>query len=336
MRILILGGGVFVGRALTDAALAAGHDVTQLNRGRSAPPDPRVATLQGDRTDAATLRRAGARWDAVIDTSGYLPQAVARSTAALREAARYLFVSSVSAYAGFERAGIDEDAPLAAPPDPLPEAMSPPAYGGLKAACEAVVRAAFDERALVVRPGLIVGPHDPTDRFTYWPVRLARGGRVLAPGRPQRRVQLIDVRDLAEWLLRLLARGATGTFNATGPAAPLTMEALLEACGAGPGDTRLAWVDDEALLGAGVVPWKDLPLWIPESDPAMRGFMEISNARALAAGLVLRPLAETARDTLAWARAARPPGHEWKAGLAPAREEDLLALAGGEKPAPRR
>ena len=326
MNILMLGGTVFLGRAATDAALAAGHDVTHFNRGRSAPPDPRVATIHGDREDADALRAiAKAKpWDAVIDTSGYLPQVVRRSVDALRDAGCYGFVSSISAYRSFAEAGIDEDAALAPAPDPLPDRLEMPLYGALKAACEAVVRGAFGDRALIVRPGLIVGPHDPTDRFTWWPVRVARGGRVLAPGRPSRPVQIIDVRDLAEWTVRLLERGVAGPFNATGPREPLPMAALLETCRSVAGsDARFEWRDDEALSRAQVGPWRDMPLWIPESDAAMRGMMGVSIARALAEGLAFRPLEATVRDTLEWAR-TRPAAHEWKAGLGADREAQLL------------
>ncbi len=218
MRILVLGGTVFLGRALTDAALARGHHVTHLNRGVSAPPDARVTTLAADRTSPALATALGVqRWDAVIDTSGYLPQVVALAARALAASGRYLFVSSISVYGDH---GYGEDAPGAAAPDPLPDAWTPETYGALKAACEEEVRAAFGTRALIVRPGLIVGPHDPTDRFTYWTARVARGGRVAAPGRPQRTVQFIDVRDLAAWMIAALEDGASGDYNATGPALP--------------------------------------------------------------------------------------------------------------------
>ena len=322
MKILVLGGTVFLGRAFTDAALARGHEVAHFNRGRTAP-DARVETILGDRAEpmpAAAIRA----WDAVVDTSGYLPQAVARSTQALQSARRYLFVSSVSVYRDFSRDGIDEQYGVAAAPDPLPDAVTPETYGALKAACEAVVLDAFGERSSIVRPGLIVGPHDPTDRFTYWPVRVARGGQVLAPGRPQRPVQFIDARDLAEWMLRLLETGASGIFNATGPSAPLTMAQLLESCRAvTAADTTFRWLDDATLLAAGVAPWRELPLWIPESDATMRGLMAVSIAKALQQGLAFRPLAATIADTLAWAQ-RRDPGHEWRAGLAAEREMSLL------------
>ncbi len=329
MRLLILGGTVFLGRALTDAALAGGHHVHHVNRGVTSPPDPRVQSLHADRNDANALAAAlGAhRWDAVIDTCGYLPQAVAKSVAALQaRVATYCFISSISAYAAFPPDGYDEDSPLAAVPDPLPEAMTPPTYGPLKAACEAVVMQGFGERALVVRPGLIVGPHDPTDRFTWWPARMARGGTVLAPGRPERPVQFIDVRDLAVWIVAMLESGATGTFNATGPERPLPMGHLLATSRVvSESDTAIEWVDDAFLVANGVVPWKEMPLWIPESDPSLHGFMGTSIARALAAGLRFRSLDVTLQATLEWAR-SRPSDHVWKAGLPPEREAEVLRL----------
>jgi len=237
---------------------------------------------------------------------------------------RYLFVSSISVYAGFERAGFDEDAPVSPPPDPLPEARDMALYGPLKSGCENVVREACGARATIVRPGLIVGPHDPTDRFTYWPVRLARGGEVLAPGRPQRPVQFIDVRDLAQWMVELVERDVQGTFNATGPAGLFTMGEFLEACrGVVASDARLAWIPDEALLAAEAGPWMELPLWIPASDADHAGFMTERIDRALAAGLTFRPLEDTIRATLDW-DASRAPDAPRAAGLAAARERELL------------
>ena len=324
MRILILGGTIFLGRALTDAALERGHEVVHFHRGRSAPADARVETVIGDRTgDLAPL---GSRsWDAVIDTSGYLPQVVERSAGALRAARRYLFVSSISVYGEFTRGGFDEDAPVSAPLDPVPGAMTPETYGPLKAMCEAVVREIYADRALIVRPGLIVGPHDPTDRFSWWPARLARGGRVAAPGRRSRPVQFIDVRDLAAWMVALLERNATGVFNATGPTRPpIAMHDVLDACRAcGAAGSTLEWIDDEFLLAQGIKPWIEMPLWIPESDPKMAGLMGASIDRALAAGLAFRSVEETVADTLAWSR-MRSPDWTWKAGLPAEREAALL------------
>jgi 2'-hydroxyisoflavone reductase len=332
VRLLILGGTVFVGRALTEAALAHGHHVTHFNRGKSAPADARVETLNGDRTEAAAMRKSFGerRWDAAIDTSGYLPQVVRKSAEALRaKVSRYLFVSTISVYAGLERVGFDEDAPLSPAPDPLPEALDMALYGPLKTGCEAVVNEIYAERATLVRPGLIVGPNDPTDRFTYWPARVAQGGTVLAPGRRERRVQFIDVRDLAEWMVHLIEKNVAGTFNATGPRQPLSMGELLETCRTVAGlDTRFEWIPDAALVEENVAPWKELPLWIPESDAAMHGLMGISIARALAQGLKFRPVAQTVADTLAWAN-KRPVDHAWKAGLSPEREKELLKLSRG-------
>jgi 2'-hydroxyisoflavone reductase len=330
MKILILGGTIFVGRAVTDAALAAGHQVTHMNRGKSAAPDPRVETLIGDRattpfgvSEVNPTGIAGRRWDAVIDSSGYLPQVVGRSAEALRPAAdRYLFVSTISAYAG---EGYAEDSPLAPALDPVPEERTPPTYGPLKAMCEAVVRKTWGNDAIIVRPGLIVGPHDPTDRFTYWPARVSRGGIVAAPGRPQRTLQFIDARDLGRWMIALLERDGRGIFNATGPLQPVSMERVLEICReVSASDARFAWIDEDRLAAKGVAPWSEMPLWIPESDPHAHGFMDIPIRRALDMGLVFRPLAETIADTLAWSR-TRPADHAWKAGLTAERERELLS-----------
>jgi 2'-hydroxyisoflavone reductase len=194
----------------------------------------------------------------------------------------------------------------------------------LKTACEAVVRDAYGEAGTIVRPGLIVGPWDKTDRFTWWPARIARGGRVAAPGRPARPVQFIDVRDLAEWMVKLLEQDACGDYNATSPPGAITMGALLEACVAAAGsDARIEWIDEDFLAAQKVEPWSDMPVWIPEGDAAMRGFMGARVEKACATGLDFRPLAVTVRDTLEWARAGRG-GHPWKAGLDPTREGELL------------
>jgi 2'-hydroxyisoflavone reductase len=325
MRFLILGGTVFLGRALTDAALAAGHAVTHFNRGQSAAPDARVESIVGDRTVAATFEPAKGdnRWDAVIDTSGYLPQVVGLSVKQLRESThRYLFVSSISAYSGPR---YTEDSPVLPAPRPLPAVKTPENYGPLKAACEGVVRDAFGDLAVVVRPGLIVGPYDPTDRFTWWLERMALGGRVAAPGRPARKVQFIDVRDLAEWMVALLEDDAQGAFNATGPARPVTMQQFLERCRAVAGnDAQLVWIDEAFLAAQKVVPWKEMPLWLPETDASMKDFMSVPIQRAVGSGLMFRPLQETIEDTLEWSR-SRPAGHEWQAGLPAEREQELLA-----------
>lgn len=324
MRILVLGGTVFLGRAITDAALGSGHRVTHFNRGRSGAADPRVETLTGDRT-ASLDALSGRPWDAVIDTSGFLPQVVRRSAEALRKAAgRYLFVSSISVYPRFDHDGVDEDEPVAPPLDPVPDAMEWKDYGALKAMCEAVVRKAFGDRALALRPGLIVGPHDTTDRFTWWCHRIAQGGRVAAPVRPSLPIQCIDVRDLADLTVALLEREASGTFNATGAPGAATMGDLFEACRAVSGsDAAFDWIDEAFLEAHGAQYWTKMPLQVPENDPAMRGFASVSVARALAAGLRFRPLARTVADTLAWSRTL-PADRAWKAGLSSEEEQALL------------
>jgi 2'-hydroxyisoflavone reductase len=333
MKILVIGGTVFLGRAFTDAALASGHEVVHFNRGQTSAPDTRVQRIAGDRNDATALRQAAAAgpWDAVIDTSGYLPQVVRKSAAALRDqAARYVFVSSISAYAD---GGFDETSPLQPAPDPLPPTMTPDKYGALKAGCEAVVREIFATRAIVVRPGLIVGPHDPTDRFTWWPHRVALGGKLAAPGRPSRTVQFIDARDLARWMVLLAGNDVEGTFNAVGPQEPVAMQALLTVCReVSRSNADITWIDEAFLARSNVQPWKEMPLWVPESDPHAAGFMNVPIARALATGLAFRELRETVADTLAWSR-ARAPGHSWKAGLPADREAVLLRDWGARTPA---
>ncbi len=326
MKILILGGTVFLGRHLVDAALARGHDVTLFNRGQHNPDwFPLVEKLRGDRaSDLSAL--AGRRWDRVIDTSGYVPRIVRRSAEALADAVdHYTFISTLSVYADVSRRGVDETAPVGTLADPSVEEITGETYGPLKALCEQVAEAALPERALIVRPGLIVGPYDPTDRFTYWPARVAQGGEVLAPNRPEHPTQFIDARDLAEWTMRLAEAGQTGVFNATGADEPLTLGAVLDTARDVSGsEATLTWVSEDFLLEQGVQPWSELPLWIPESDPSMAGFNHVSIARALATGLTFRPLADTVRDTLAW-DAMRLSDTPRRAGLTREREAAVLA-----------
>lgn len=324
MRLLVLGGTLFLGRHVVDAALARGHDVTLFHRGRTnAGLFPELEHVLGDREESHAAL-AGRRFDAVVDTSGYVPRVV-RDAVETLDFERYLFVSSISAYAE-EATRFDEDAPVGALPEESEDVSR--FYGELKAACEEVVRG-LGERGLVVRPGLVVGPHDPTNRFTYWVTRIAAGGEVLAPAPPGRRVQTIDVRDLAGWLVLLLEHGESGTFNAIGD--PLALGELLEECRRTSGsDARFTWVDDSLLVDAGIEPYRELPLWIPLDDPASARFGAVPNAKAKAHGLSFRPLADTVAATLEWARAGEAvtgsrvvaPG-----GLAPERERELLARA---------
>lgn len=324
MKLLVLGGTVFLGRHVIEAALSRGHEVTMLNRGlHGTPALPQVERLQGDR-DGDLSALEGRRFDAVIDTCGYTPAQLQASARAL-EASRphYVFVSSISVYREFApHRPYDERAALAEGAD---------GYGALKARAEEAIEHAFPKRVAHVRPGLIVGPHDPTGRFTYWPRRVAAGGDILAPGRPQRPVQLIDARDLAQWCVHLAESRIAGVFNATGPAAPLAMETLLHACRrVAASDARFCWMTDAALLAQGVTPWTGLPLWIPENDAGFGGMLLADTRRAVAAGLSFRPLDDTIRATLEWERARRASEGEATTGVAvlsPEREQALLAAA---------
>lgn len=326
MKILILGGTVFVGRAIVEACIGRGHEVTLFNRGqRNADLFPELEQLRGNRDgDLEALR--GRRWNAVIDPSGYLPRLVRASAELLAEAVdHYTFISSISVYAGFPTRGMDESAPLGTLDDPSAEEITGETYGPLKVLCEQAVAETFPGRSLIVRPGLIVGPHDPTNRFTYWVDRVARGGEVLVPDAPEQDVQVIDARDLAEWVVELVERRQTGIYNATGPAYHLTLQQVLETCKTTTSsDAQWVWVDPEFLAAQGVEQWTDLPLWIRDTQ-TMVGFSAMSIERALAAGLTLRPLATTIADTLAWSRAL-PADTERRAGLAPEREAELLRL----------
>jgi 2'-hydroxyisoflavone reductase len=329
VKLLLIGGTRFLGRHLVDAALARGHSLTLFNRGKSNPDlHPGIETLHGDREQDLGLL-SPRRFDAVIDTCGYFPRVVRLGAQALvGSAEHYAFISSISVFADFSKPGITEDSPLATMPEGIPEAteeMTGETYGPLKVLCERAVEAEFRDRALIVRPGLIVGPHDPTDRFTYWPVRVARGGNVLAPEKPEVPVQIIDVRDQAEVIIKLLEDGAGGAYNTTGPDFSLTLGAMLETCRRVSGSEAVFhWAPVDFLEENKVQPWSDMPVWVPDS-PENAGFSKVDISKATSAGLTFRPLDETVRDTLAWA-AARPAEHTWRAGLSEEREKELLKL----------
>ncbi len=315
MKLLVFGGTKFLGRGVVDAALAGGHDVTLFNRGQTNPDlYPEVEQIHGDlKEDLSAL--GGDTWDAAIDLDPTQLPRYTRARADAVDVGHYVFVSTISVYSDTSKP-IDESSPLFDPPDPEPETFDAEQYGGLKVGSERVIEDVFGERAAIARAGLIVGPHDPTDRFTYWPRRLAEGGTVLAPGDPSQGVQLIDARDLGAFLVHLAEQRTSGVFNATGPAEPLTLGETLERIG---GDAELVWVDDQTLLDAGVGPWMELPLWLPGDEYA--GLLRADISRALAAGLTFRPLEETARDTLAWSLEAG----EQRPTLSRERERELLS-----------
>jgi 2'-hydroxyisoflavone reductase len=327
MDLLILGGTGFLGRHLVEAALGDGHRVTLFNRGLSTPDlFPGVETINGDRGgDLSALRER--RWDAAIDTCGYVPRVVRASAGSLAGAVdHYTFVSSISVYPDDIEPGADEGAPVVELDDPTVEDVTGGTYGGLKALCERAAEEEMPGRVLSVRPGLISGPHDPTDRFTYWPRRISAGGEVLAPDRPERRVQFIDVRDLASWIVKMAAEQQTGTYNATGPDYGLSMGKLLEECeSVGGGGAKLVWVSEGFLEVHEVEPFTELPLWVPRE---YGGMLAVDCRRAIAAGLAFRPVSETIRDVLEWDRTRA--SEELAAGLKAERERELLsAWCGG-------
>ena len=300
MNVLLLGGYRFLGRAIIAAAQARGHAVSAFNRGRLEPM-PGVEQLTGDRNDPAFP--PDRRWDVVIDTSGYIPRHVRSAAELLRDrVACYVFISSLSVYPFPMAAGLDETAPV----QPMPagsdpdDARDPETYGARKAACEAVLETAMPGRGLNVRAGFIVGPHDNSDRFNSWIERAARPQPLLVPGDPAQPVQLIDVRDLAEWIVQMAERRACGTYNVTGPERPLRLGEIAQTCIDATGGSGPAVVVPGAdVRAAGIVPWEHIPFWL---DPDEYGIMEMNVDRALVAGLRFRPLAETVRDTYAWLR----------------------------------
>jgi 2'-hydroxyisoflavone reductase len=326
LKLLILGGTAFLGPACVEAALARGHTLTLFNRGRTNPHlFPELEKLRGDRNDDLAAL-AGGSWDAVIDTSGYLPRQVAASAGLLADAVdHYVFISTISVYADYSAIGMDETAPVATLDDPATEEVTGETFGPLKALCEQAAEAAMPGRVSNIRPGLIVGPRDRSDRFTYWPVRTAGGGEILAPGTPDDLIQFIDVRDLAEFIVHALERRLAGVYNCDSPAGETTMGGLLSDCRAvTASDARFTWCDADFLAEQGVAPWSDMPCWVPARDD-YRGFGQVSAARAIAAGLGRRPVPVTVRDTLVWWNAQPAERREHlRAGIDSQRETRVL------------
>lgn len=327
MQLLVLGGTVFLGRHLVESALGRGHAVTIFHRGQHgvdlwSDGVTSVERILGDR-DGGLEALAGRSWDAVIDTCGYLPRLVGDSARRLADSVgHYNFVSTISVYAKVGVFRVDESSPVATLDHPTHEEITPDTYGALKASCEEKVCQALPGRALVVRPGLIVGPHDPSDRFSWWGRRLQRPGPVLAPGAPGDPVQFIDGRDLADWLVRCAEEKVTGIYNATGPASPLSFGDFLDEVSRTLAVNReLVWVNGEFLVEQEVSPYTELPLWVGEA----RGFNHVDCSAARGRGLTFRPLTETIRDTVRW-RDAQPEG--LRAGLAAERETAILAAWG--------
>ncbi len=326
--ILMLGGTGFLGPQTVEAALRRGHKVTLFNRGKTRPGlFPDLEKLHGDREKDELKALEGRRWDAVVDTSANVPRWVKKAAAVLGpNIGHYIYISSISVYVDTSKPGADETAAVATIADPTIEKIDGQTYGALKALSEQAAEAAMPGKVAVVRPGLIVGPEDPSDRFTYWPVRVAKGGEVLAPGAPDDPVQIIDVRDLGEFLVRLIENKTTGVFNALGPDKTLTFGQMLAACKeAARSDASFTWVDAGFLEKQGVSAWSDMPAWVPNGGETA-GFATVSNARALKAGLTFHPIAETARATLDWfATLPEERRSKLKAGISREREAKVLA-----------
>jgi 2'-hydroxyisoflavone reductase len=330
MRILMIGGTVFLGRHLVEAALERGHTMTLFNRGQHNPEIfPEVEKLRGNR-DGELGALDGRTWDAVIDTCGNYPRVVRQSARKLAsQAAHYTFISSISVYASFATPGTSEDALLGqidAVEAESADKITNENYGPLKVCCEEEVEQAFPGHVLLVRPGLIVGPHDPSDRFTYWPGRVARGGEMLVPGPADQRMEIIDARDLADWTIRLIEEGKTGPYNATGPDYPLTMGMVLnearEVTGSGAAPVYLdgAWLKEQGVEPGALNTW-----YVSSDEPEWRFAWDIDCSKARRDGLTYRPLRATIEDTLAW-DATRSADTPRRVDLDPAREQELLAL----------
>lgn len=323
MKILIIGGTRFLGRHLVNAARVRRHEVTLFNRGKTNPDLFRkVKTINGDReTD---LNQLSGTWDAVIDTCGYVPRIVNLSAQALKEKTeKYVFVSSVSVYESFAKIGINESDQVAKLQDESIEEITGETYGALKALCEKTVQDVYGLDSLIIRPGLIVGAHDPTDRFTYWIKRVAQGGEILAPESPNALTQIIDVRDLADFILDLIESDVSGVFNATGPNPPLSFGLLLDTCKLISGsDAKFKWASTDFLEKNNVAPWSDLPAWIPATTEDA-GFMHVDFSKAVKAGLKFSALEDTIKDIFNWTNDF-PADYEMKAGLSKEREKELL------------
>ncbi len=335
MDILILGGTRFLGRHFVEIALKDGHNVSLFNRGNNLDVFPEIEQLIGDRDGNLAVLK-GRKWDAVIDTCSFIPGTVSKSAKILNHVNHYTYISSGSVYKDVSEPGIDETAEVhTMDADKVEEITRETAgeyYGPLKALSEKAVEKEMPEKVLVIRAGQIVGPYDYTDRLPYWIKRISQGGEVLAPGRPERPIQIIDAKDLAQWTIRMIEQNITGTFNAVGPDYTLTMEQLLQECrNVINSDTTFTWVNEKFLIENQVEPWGEMPLWIPEeyplpgADKPWKGFLSVSNKKAIKHGLTFRPLSDIINDIFDWEK-SRSQHDDRKAGMDLERERKLLGL----------
>jgi 2'-hydroxyisoflavone reductase len=325
MRILILGGTSFVGRHFTEESLKRGFDVTLFNRGKTNTElYPEVEKLIGDR-DGNLESVKGKQWDIVIDTSGYVPRVVEQSIEALKgNIGHYVFISSISVYRDFREGRRAEGDPVGKLENERIEEVTGETYGPLKALCEEVVTSELPDKNLIIRPGLIVGPYDTTDRFTYWVDRFSRGGEILVPGTGTREVQWVDVRDLVTWTLNMAEKKETGTYNVTGPSEHYTMGELIDTLDkwTSTHSTKIDWVGSDFLIEQGVQPFTELPLWVPINDEYPAGYILADILKATNKGLTFRRPVETIEDIWQWHNARDV--QDLKAGLDHNKETSLL------------
>jgi 2'-hydroxyisoflavone reductase len=335
MKILIIGGTRFLGRFLVEEALKHNHDITLFNRGNNKSEFNHVEQIHGDRNNEIELLNSR-KWDAVIDTCAYWPQSVNKSAEIVKDnVGQYVLISTISVYKDFSKKNFNEDADLLTMPIEQADELFKEGdsaimskYGELKALCEQALLNLIPTKSTIIRPGLIVGPYDGSDRFTYWVNRVHEGGKILAPGRPERMVQYIDVRDLAKWTIHMVENQKFGIFNATGLEINLTMESMLQSIQKGLNtDAEFIWIEDQFLLENQVGPWMELPLWLPDGPlpdgTDMSGMLTADTTRALEAGLTFRSVEETAKDTLSW-YLGKDSSQPMKAGMKKAKEEQLL------------
>jgi 2'-hydroxyisoflavone reductase len=335
MKILIIGGTRFLGRFLVEEALKHNHDITLFNRGNNKTEFIHVEQIHGDRNKEIELLKSQ-KWDAVIDTCAYWPQSVNKSAEILKDnVGQYVLISTISVYKDFSKKNFNEDADLLTMPMEQADELFKEGdsaimskYGELKALCEQALLNLLPTKSTIIRPGLIVGPYDGSDRFTYWVKRVHDGGKILAPGRPERMVQYIDVRDLAKWTIHMVENQKFGIFNATGLEVNLTMESMLQSIRKGlNAEAEFIWIEDRFLLENQVGPWMELPLWLPDGPLAdgtdMSGMLSADTTRALEAGLTFRSVEETAKDTLTW-YLGKDTSQPMKAGMKKDKEEQLL------------
>jgi len=321
MKILILGGTIFLGKQLVNSALSRGHEVTLFNRGKHNPEwFPEIEKLKGDReNDFESLK--GIKFDAVIDTCGYVPRIVKISAEFLRDNVKhYTFISSISVYKDFSEMGMNESSEAGKLEDESVEEITGDTYGPLKYLCEKAVEEIYKENALIIRPGLIVGENDPSDRFTYWIHRINEGGKVLVPAPKENNIQFIDVKDLADWTIKMVEEKKSGTYNATGPEYNLSFEKMIEESKKVSGsDAEIEWVDEKFLVDENVGAYVELPLWLPGE---MSGGNKVDVSKAVLNGLKFRPLDETLQDTLEFDKTRQ--SYIFRAGLTSDKETALL------------